>query len=284
MAGEARQWREDDPESEARAAQHAAQDAKAPSSPSTAPEENPLLGLGRSLLKWSAVLVTLGGLILHLVGYVQHSEYLRDWGLDSDLFPKSIEWILISGYQVMLLGMIKLWVFFKTQWWKLAIWGVTVATLTSVVSCLLLYGKDGLPVQSLWNWAKKFPKWLLATVLCYGYVACVCVVIAVAPIVTVTFIFLPAWIAFDSAKTSAEQDKKLYAQGCDQADLTKRCITVRRENKPDLRGFLIDSSDSLLAIYVPDQKVVQVIPRDGIELEVSLSATPKAGKSEQGRK
>lgn len=233
-------------------------------------QENAFANLWAGLFKWSAALITLGGLALHLAGFIYHSEYAKAWGLDADLFPKSVEWILIQGYQVMLMGMVKLWVFFKTEWWKLAIWGLIIGTLVWGGVCALIYGKEKLPQQILRRTVKSWPKWALAGVFSYGYATFVCLSIAVSPIVVVTLIFLPALTAIEQAATDAQTRQAQYAQGCAKASAAYRCMILKRDAKPELQGFLIDSADSVLAIYLPTQNAVQIVPRDGLEIEIGL--------------
>ena len=37
-------------------------------------------------------------MLLHLVGSAVHLAYLSQWGIDTGLFPKSGEWLVIMGY------------------------------------------------------------------------------------------------------------------------------------------------------------------------------------------
>ncbi|MDP5239653.1 hypothetical protein Q9Q94_08935 [Uliginosibacterium sp. 31-16] len=240
-------------------------------SPEPASADNPLAAIWSALLKWSAALITFGGLALHVAGYIYHSEYVKAFGLDADLFPKSVEWILICGYKVVLLGLFKLWVFFTTEWWKLAAWGLVVGTLAWIGVCALVYGQEQIPKRILRRAVKGWPKWLLAGVFSYGYMAFVCLSIAVAPIVAVAFIFLPAQLAIEQAAEDAQSQLAKYTEGCPLAEPARRCVTLRREGKPELQGFLIDSSDKLLALYLPAQNQVQVIERDKVEISVGLA-------------
>jgi hypothetical protein len=51
-----------------------------------------------TMLSLLTAFVAAGSVTLHLIGDVSHRRYLSHWGIDSGLFPKSTDWILINGY------------------------------------------------------------------------------------------------------------------------------------------------------------------------------------------
>lgn len=49
------------------------------------------------MLSLSTAIVAAGTVTLHLIGDVRHRFYLKYWGIDASLFPKTTDWILING-------------------------------------------------------------------------------------------------------------------------------------------------------------------------------------------
>lgn len=223
------------------------------------------------VLKWGALLITIGGLVLHVAGYCFHTAYDRAWGLDASLFPKSVEWVQINGYYVARNSIADIYNGILHAWWKLALWGVAVAVLSFIGVLLIVLGKENLPRDLLHRGARKLPKWLLALLLTTGYSACVCLLVLAAPIVFAVVLFLPASQGEALGKKIAADQIALYQSGCADNVPNRRCTTFHRANQPDLRGFLIDSSETQLAIFIPKKKQVHVIAREKVEIKMKVT-------------
>ncbi|WP_417069247.1 hypothetical protein [Niveibacterium terrae] len=226
------------------------------------------------VLKWGALLITIGGLVLHVAGYCFHTAYDKAWGLDATLFPKSIEWVQINGYYVALNSLVDLYNGLLHAWWKLAQWGAAIAVFSYIGVLLILHGKENLPRDLLRRGSRKLPKWLLALLLTTGYSASVCLLVLAAPIVFAVVLVLPASQGEALGKKIATVQIALYQSGCADKVPDRRCTTFHSEGPSDLRGFLIDSSETQLAIFIPETKQIQVIGREKVEIEMEVEHSP----------
>jgi hypothetical protein len=222
-----------------------------------------------ALLKWSAFLITIGGLALHVAGSRYHEARIAAWGLEADLFPKPVEWVLMTGYYVIVGAFAEAYLYLKTYWWKLVIWGLCVASVCFALLMLALHNKEDALKRFLRTWLKRLPRWLLALGFTTFYVSVVCVFILLAPLLLVGVLYLPAQFGKEAGDKVANSQITQYSKGCEAGAPKLRCIVFRRDGQPELKGFLIESSDSQLAIYLPGQKQVQVLKRDGVELVVT---------------
>ncbi|MFT3733720.1 MAG: hypothetical protein QM776_01565 [Rhodocyclaceae bacterium] len=221
-----------------------------------------------AVLKWSALVITLSGLALHAAGSRYHVEHLGAWGLDSDLFPKPVEWVLMAGYYVLVGALGECYLYFKTYWWKLAIWGLCLALMAFGLSMAILKSEAAGLRHFLCRPLKIFPRWVLVLGVTSSYMSAMCLLIFISPLLLVGVLYLPSLLGAESGQKVAKGQIDRYRGGCSTSEASQRCIVFRRLGLPDLKGFLIESSDAQLAIYLPDQKLVQIIKRDGVEMEV----------------
>lgn len=229
-----------------------------------------------ALLKWSPFLITIGGLALHVAGSRYHEARIAAWGLDADLFPKPVEWVLMTGYHVILNTIAAGYLYLKTYWWKLALWGLCLAIASFVMVMLALHNKEDAPKRALFAWLKRLTRWLLALGLTTSYVSVVCLFILFAPLLLVGVLYLPSQFGKEAGDKVANAQLTQYSEGCETGVLKHRCIVFKGDGLPELKGFLVESSDSQLAVYLPGQKLVQVLKREGVELLVipAASAVP----------
>ncbi|MDB5816161.1 MAG: hypothetical protein JWN23_3278 [Rhodocyclales bacterium] len=230
--------------------------------------------LWTDVLKWGAFLLSLGGLILHVAGYSWHSSYVRAWGLDADLFPKPIEWILISGYYVVVNGIAEIFIFLLKNWWMLVLWGSAITLGIFIGVMLSLHGKEKWLQEIVRRHGRRLPQWLQVMCVAWGFSGAVCMLVLAAPVVVVCVLYLPASIGGKAGTKSAQADILQFSKGCADNSQTRPCMALRCEGRDLMRGFLIESSDGQLAVYVAEKKQVQVIPREGIEIQIDVKAPP----------
>ncbi|GAB4058099.1 hypothetical protein [Uliginosibacterium sediminicola] len=217
-----------------------------------------------ALLKWSAFLITIGGLALHVAGSRYHEARIAAWGLEADLFPKPVEWVLMTGYDVIVGAIISIYLYLKTNWWMLALWGI----VGFVAVMLVLHNKEDVPKRILRTWLKRLPRWLLTFGFGSSYVSLICVFVLYSPLLFAALLYLPAQLGKEAGDKTGNTEVTQYSKGCEISALKQRCIVFRRDGQPELKGFLIESSDSQLAIYLPEQKQVQVMRRDSMGLVI----------------
>ena len=69
----------------------------APNPPDMGPTQSLAISW-KTLVAAMATLGTVGGIVLHVLGYVFHQTYLTTWNIDAGLFPKSMDDTAMAGY------------------------------------------------------------------------------------------------------------------------------------------------------------------------------------------
>ncbi|GAA5168696.1 hypothetical protein [Viridibacterium curvum] len=201
-----------------------------------------------------------------MAGSRYHEARIAAWGLDADLFPKPVEWVLMTGYYVMIGAIADAYLYLKTYWWKLALWGLCLASACFIMVMLVLNEKDQVLKRTLSAWMKRFPRWMLVLGLSSSYFAAVGLFILHVPLLFGTVLYLPSQLGKEAGDKVANAQLTQYSEGCETGVLKHRCIVFKRDGLPELKGFLVESSDSQLVVYLPGQKLVQVMKREGVEL------------------
>lgn len=220
---------------------------------------------GAPLTNWPTVLslltalVAFGTVTLHLVGAASHRNYLRHWGIDADLFPKTTDWILINGYY----GVVHR--FFASL---LAIvgnlhWFVVAAIILCFYVVVLLWPMGSKASEApawlvgLSEWKRRVIRQTLITLLFVGAAPC-------ALLLLTAFMAVPAALGETAGMAAAEDQAAEFKKGCQAS--RHFCVELRMDQKAVATGFVLDSSPSHIAIFDTQLNRGRVLALDKLEL------------------
>jgi hypothetical protein len=224
----------------------------------------------QGFLAVTSALMGVSAVLLHLIGSAIHQTYLSQWGIDPGQFPKSTDWLVIQGYYGIWngLGLAFLALLKKAHWVVLA--AIAFALYLAFLS-MPWSPFEGRSEAA--DWASKFPDWA-RTLLLFSAVG---VLIAVALLPFTLFAFLltgiPAIVGKEIGKEVAVQQSLDFIKGCDAS--TEPCILLLKKGEANIKGHLIDSSPSHIALLDTQLKFVRVIAREGFELQSTRLPVPK---------
>lgn len=217
----------------------------------------------QGFLAVTSALVGAAAVLLHLIGNAVHQSYLDKWGIDPGQFPKSTDWLVIQGYYGIwsALGVALSSLMRNVEW-------VILAGMLMGLYLLALKGNwtpSGSWANKLFTLAKKAPEPLqkvLSVVFVGGFVSA-----AALPLTFALFVFagLPAIVGKGIGDDLAQRQSRDFARGCIES--TTACVRLLKDEKLVSEGYLIDSSDSHIAVLDMSLKRVRVIERGGLELQ-----------------
>lgn len=228
------------------------------------------------LAKWLGAIGAIGGVVLHLLGYISHQAYLEAWGIDPGLFPKSTDATLVTGYYAFVERSVTLISAVKQVagylWW----------TIPALALYLFIISRLGKPsrnykkryrTQHPAGWVSDLFKSLALTISIFAGVP-------IALVFAVLILAVPAILGQNVGQSSATKEMAFFREGCDAQPSGRRCIELRKDGKTLARGFPIESSESHIALFDITEKRVRALERDGTELLVDpLRGTPNTGKN-----
>jgi hypothetical protein len=224
-----------------------------------------------SALSVLTALVALGSVILHFIGDVSHRQYLKFWGVDSGLFPKSTDWILINGYYSLVTRFIVILdVIFKNLLW-LAVVAIVAGLYVAFLLSPMGGGRGELP-----SWLKRRPEWVRRLFANMLTTALFVAAFPLALFVLTSVMVIPAALGEGAGRATAESELGVFQKGCVAS--ARPCVEVRKEGQLVATGFVLDSSTSYLAIFDERTQQGRVIPLDKVEL---VSARPIASSPKE---
>lgn len=217
-----------------------------------------------SALSVLTALVALGSVILHFIGDVSHRQYLKFWGIDPGLFPKSTDWILINGYYSLVTRFIAILdVIFKNLHW-LAAAAIVVGFYVAVLLTPMGGGRGEIPA-----WLKRRPEWVRRLLRNMFTTALFVGAFPLAMFILTSVMVIPAALGEGAGRATAESELGAFQKGCTAS--ARPCVEVRKEGHVVATGFVLDSSTSYLAIFDERTQQGRVMPLDNVEL---VSARP----------
>lgn len=215
----------------------------------------------KGLVAAMAAFGTVGGIVLHVLGYVFHQTYLSTWNIDTGLFPKSMDDTAMAGYYAFMDRSVNILSAVIESAYLLIGFALMLFVATFIA---LHFGKSGEKrklaprVRCLPEWMRDFAVSLVASA---GTVA----MFPLALIVLISILLIPAAGGEAVGKQVAKNQQEKFLAGCGSEFGRDKCIELRREGKVVARGFLIDSSTTHVAVYDVEEKRPRVIERAGTE-------------------
>lgn len=214
-----------------------------------------------SLAKILATVGTVGGLLLHLVGHIAHESYLTAWGIDPGLFPKPVDDIVMTGYLAVMDRSVSILTVLETEGRKLFWPGIALTAYVYVILRLSRSDKREKTLRVLQrvpHWTSDLAKSLVAT-------AIVLAGFPVALVLALMFMMIPAVFGDTFGHSLAEKEYKAYLSGCKQSIRNNKCFELRKDGKSLAHGFLIDSSQTHIALFDINEMRARALERAGTE-------------------
>jgi hypothetical protein len=225
---------------------------------------------------WQGVLAFATGfagacaVLLHLVGSAVHLAYLSQWGIDTGLFPKSGEWLVIMGYYGIWNALATATLTMLKYWYVVILSGIGLAFY------LWLLFSPWNPFDSLDKWSALMPglpKWAHKSFRVA--VGGALLGMLSLPIIFLLFMFIgiPAEIGRGIGEGIAQREAKDFEKGCEASK--RKCIRLLRDGSPVGEGYLLESSQTHIAFLDVSMQRVRVMLRENLELQPMRLPTVK---------
>lgn len=230
---------------------------------STTPVSSPGTSWTSAAKVAAAVGITGGGLLLHFIGATSHRVYLQALRLDPGLFPKTTDWIVISGYYTLIDRIAVMLKLISDNWLATVLGVFGLCVYLFVVRVLSQYVEKKLSGKIHPKWLKSWRGDLLESVLisCLVYLS-----VPLALLFLMVLMIPPAALAETAGLDSARRDLALFKNGCVNATPISGCLALRKGAELMAYGFLVDSTDSHIAIFDVGQQRARAFERAGTEL------------------
>lgn len=239
-------------------------------------EDDPAISMKSPHIPVSVWVTLLGAYCMyaiHLSGKVFHETYLTLFGVDPNLFPRSLDEIAVLGQLVLLEKSTSIFMTIADAigviWWWILIGGTLY--LFIIFSLVRRFPKGTLAparMPSFSLWLKDLGKGFLLTsliILTAVYVSACWLLMAWLPVP------LGQSVGFDRYK----KDIEVFKQGCKASTQHQQCVQLLKTNQLAVsEGFLIDSSNSHIAVFDVNLNQVRAIERAGTELRVIPFTSP----------
>lgn len=214
-----------------------------------------------SLAKIGAITTAIGGVSLHLMGQAAHRVYLYQMGIDAGHFPKTTDWFVINGYY----SLAELFLVFigalSGHTWQIVLLILTLS--------IYLYG-----VEKIGGWLRvkaptaklaRLPLWASDLIRNLFAGTFVLVGIPIAIMCVMMILLLPAIVGQTAGKDVATKELQRFASGCDRerSDASEGCSQIVMDGKVLVTGYIVDASQSHVAIFDPATRRTTVVETAG---------------------
>lgn len=226
--------------------------------------------------KVSAVVTTIGGLGLHLMGYMTHQKYLTTWGLDPGIFPLATDTTIINGLMTLVYQAATLISALEDTWELM----VVVALILWLYIFVILQIARANERKKVSYKKRHIPARVIDVIASFLTAISIVTFTPFLVLIVVVALAIPALAGENYGRVLAKQEMEKYSTGCKQKDEKVKCLELRKAGMPIARGFLLESNQTHIAIYYVDKKYARTLERDGTEIvgvkgEVSYDSTSK---------
>lgn len=216
----------------------------------------------QGVLAYATAFAGASAVLLHLVGSALHHAYFSQWGIDTGPFPKSSDWLVIMGYYGIWGALAKAFLEALKNWYlvfmvcvglMLYMWLVLSTWKPSVV-----FDRCASVVAGLPKWARRGIALLFG-----GTILCIAAIWAMAT--AFVLVGIPATIGRSVGEDIARNEVKDFALGCEASK--RKCIRLLRDGSPVGEGYLLESSQTHIAVLDVSTQRVRVMLRENLELQ-----------------
>jgi hypothetical protein len=214
-----------------------------------------------SLTKIGAISAAIGGVSLHLMGQVTHRVYLQQMGVSAGHFPKTADWLVINGYYTLGTRFLALMKAFFAH--------TLLIALTIFVFGVYMYG-----MEVLGRWLKTkapalklagLPAWAFDVIRNLLASAFVLIGFPVAIMLVMMIFLLPAAVGEIAGKDVAAKDMTRFVADCGsgESNASANCSQIVMDGKVLATGYVVDASQSHVAIFDPATRRTTVMEMAG---------------------
>jgi hypothetical protein len=218
-------------------------------------------------LKLIASVIVVLGIALHFLGHIAHETYLNAWGIDPGQFPKSIQWMGVNGFVAVsdrITTLLKLF----TSDFQLSIYLVLAIIFSLIYVDFLKFTTSWEPKWNKKRSSVRGPIWLYKLILNSAYGVLIPLLALFLLIIIGTIMAMVLLIGSSHGRDRAINDLAQYRKGCRDDAVKRVCVQIRKNNLQIVDGFIIDSTESRIAIFDNFTKRVRVIELSGAEVIV----------------
>jgi hypothetical protein len=211
---------------------------------------------------FGAAASTVGGWLLRMMGDVGHRAHLAAWGIvDTAPFAKSGDWNAVNGYYAYVDRSISLLAAMGENRGAIA-FGFCVLTIYFAVVWSVVRRPAPKWVRQL---SKRMPKWI-DTLVASGFGAFLILLgIPSAMVAIALLMIVPDALGRTYGQAAMRRELEEFDKGCKPTNLGQ-CMEFRKDGKLLFRGFVLDGSESVIAVYDVDEKKSRIEAREGISM------------------
>ena len=204
-------------------------------------------------------ITAVGAVALHIVGLTRHQVYLGFWGINANLFPKTTDWLLLHGYYGLFDRFIAI---FRASMEGIGWLFVMALLLGLIVSLVDLLNRLELP--ELPSWFTRRAMWQQRLLVVLLLAVCIFGALPGTLLVFVSFSAVPAALGETAGRSAAEAELIDFKLGC--AESKRHCVQLKRGAENIAKGYVLDDSQSHIAIFDVDLQRGRTLPREGLEV------------------
>lgn len=223
-----------------------------------------MLSLVAKFLAVATVLASMGGVFLHLCGYIAQRTYLRAFNVDPDSFTREADWLMVNGYYstMPINSVVAQSVFSWSSFW-LFVWVLLTVAMIRFVSLKEPpeWIKKIKAKQSSRNSGKSRLITFLVEAFLYsglvwsiGYLLVLCAILVV---------LVPGVTGERFGESVARKDATAFGTGCVE---NNPCSELWQGDKKIASGFVVATSSEQIAFFDTQIKMVRQVERSGIEV------------------
>ena len=206
------------------------------------------------------------GIILHFIGNVSHEVYLKHWGIAAGQFPKSADWVSTNGYYTLFAQIIYFFTYLKTNWLNVLEFWITIVLAVAYILLLQYVNKKIDSNKSFEKWLQRRTNFTRLTIQVFFLGTLFSVLMICGVFLAISIMALPALVGNSQGKYQAESDQRKFQMGCDKGRQAMECIEIRKDGNVVVKGFIIDSSESRIAVYDVAAQRARVLELQGYEI------------------
>ena len=205
---------------------------------------------------------TLIGFFLHLAGDVAHSTYLTEMGVPAGRFPQATDAKIIHGYYVVIIQGIRL---ISDIPWGIVFTMIGMSTLSIVIARAPV--KENTAMR---GWLERRSYWIRQPIVALLGSAVFLSAAASVGCFVLLLAIVPGLVGEKFGKSKADETKELLLE-----EASAKASELWKDSERLAGGRVVEASDSWIAIYDSELKMVRILKNDGVEIRTHLS-TAKA--------
>lgn len=226
-----------------------------------------------TVAKVAAVATAVGGVTLHLMGYVADQTYLSRMGVNPDMFPRGTDWLVFNGYFAYFDRLVYMLNAGLLRYWYAVAFVVLVPPTYFTLERLAPKLSREQPKALRWFLA-RCPRLCsyIGSLLKAGLVALTVFYFVMAASLVM---LIPAAGGQAAGKDLAANSLKRFETGC---DTSKACSDITADGVRIGRGYIVAASEGRVAYFDPELQ--QTVTRESHGLLITTPPGPGFSKRE----